>query len=68
MIFIGIMLVFLGSIREGAPSKAEMRGGGVIMIGPIPIVFGTDAETVKVVVALVIVLILVAAFAMRWAF
>ncbi len=70
LIFMGILLVFLGATkeatREAAAGKTEVRGGGVIMIGPIPIVFGTDAETAKTLIILVIVLILVAALATRW--
>ena len=42
--------------REG---KSEVRGGGVVMIGPIPIIFGSDAKWASVAVALAIVLILV---------
>ncbi len=66
LIFIGVILVFLGAIRDTTQGKTEVRGGGVIVIGLIPIVFGTDTETVKALVILVIVLILVATMAMRW--
>lgn len=70
LILIGIVLVFLGAMREATreatTGKTEVRGGGVIMIGPIPIIFGTDAETVKTLVVLVLVLMVVAILAMRW--
>jgi uncharacterized protein (TIGR00304 family) len=36
------------------------RGAGLLLIGPIPIVFGTDRQSVKVVMILAIVLILLA--------
>jgi len=43
--------------REGRP---EVRGGGIVMIGPFPIIFGTDTASVKIVIILAIVLILLA--------
>jgi len=41
--------------------EGGVRGGGVIMIGPIPIIFGTDVGALKIVVILVIVLMVIAA-------
>jgi uncharacterized protein (TIGR00304 family) len=32
--------------------KGKVKGAGVIMIGPIPIIFGTDKKSVKSVLAL----------------
>ena len=36
--------------------KARVRGGGAVIVGPIPIVFGTDKESVKIILILSIVL------------
>ncbi|MFQ6065515.1 MAG: DUF131 domain-containing protein [Candidatus Bathyarchaeia archaeon] len=47
------LLLVLKAVRE----KGRVRGGGVVMIGPFPIVFGTDKESVKVLLLLSIVLI-----------
>ncbi|MEM3565600.1 MAG: DUF131 domain-containing protein [Candidatus Bathyarchaeia archaeon] len=51
IIFIGVIVVitafvllFLSSIKSG-----RVRGGGVLIIGPFPIVFGSDRESVKTV-------------------
>ncbi len=52
--------------RETAKGGTQVRGGGVVMIGPIPIVFGTDVGSVKILIALMILLIFVAPLAMRW--
>ncbi len=41
--------------------EACVRGGGVIMIGPIPIIFGTDIAVLKLVMILAIVLMIIAA-------
>jgi len=58
LIFIGVLIVILafllGSIRSGRKVKA--RGGGAVIIGPIPIVFGTDKKMVKTMLVLAIVL------------
>jgi len=42
--FIGMALTFLSDNRRG--SKGKISGGGLIMIGPIPILFGTDKKLV----------------------
>jgi len=58
IIFIGVIIVFaafvlliLSSIKSG-----RARGGGAIIIGPFPIVFGSDKESVKTILWLSIVL------------
>ena len=56
-IFVGILSQSLGSANT---SKSEVKGGGVILIGPIPIVFGTNAESAKTVLVLAIILMFVA--------
>ena len=45
--------------QEGREEDGErrVRGGGVIIIGPVPIVFGTDKQSVKVLLVLAIVLV-----------
>lgn len=35
-----------------------MKGGGVVMIGPVPIIFGSDAKWASAAIGLAIVLIL----------
>lgn len=42
---------------KGEGGESRVRGGGVIIIGPVPIVFGTDKQSVKVVLVLAIVLV-----------
>ncbi len=60
LIFVGIVLAFLGLILPAARSgKLQARGGAVIMIGPFPIVFGSDKQTVKALMILAIILVLV---------
>lgn len=66
IIFVGVIVIlasfialFLSNIKSG-----KIRGGGALIIGPFPIVFGTDKESVKTVLWLSITLtiILFAAF------
>jgi uncharacterized protein (TIGR00304 family) len=65
LIFIGIIIiiaaVFLLSVRSAG--KGKVRGGGAVIIGPIPIIFGTDRKSLKTIlllsVALTILLIVV---------
>lgn len=40
--------------------EGKIKGGGVIMIGPIPIVFGTDKHYAIIAIVLTIVLLLLA--------
>jgi uncharacterized protein (TIGR00304 family) len=73
LVAIGIMLLILGfflivsgmmrSANEsaGIPNKERnIKGGGVILIGPVPIVFGTDKKYALLFVVLAIVLMLLA--------
>jgi len=65
LIFTGIIIiiaaVFLLSVRNAG--KGKVRGGGAVIIGPIPIIFGTDRKSLKTIlllsVALTILLIVV---------
>ncbi|MEM3640948.1 MAG: DUF131 domain-containing protein [Candidatus Bathyarchaeia archaeon] len=58
IIFIGVIVVitafvllFLSSIKSG-----RVQGGGALIIGPFPIVFGSDRESVKTILWLSIAL------------
>ena len=53
VVFVAALLLFFKALR----GKGRVRGGGVVMIGPIPIVFGTDKESVKTLLLLSIALI-----------
>ncbi|HKZ93281.1 MAG TPA: DUF131 domain-containing protein [Candidatus Bathyarchaeia archaeon] len=52
--FIAMMWLMLSGAKGG---KGKVRGGGAVIIGPIPIVFGTDKESVKIILILSIVLV-----------
>ncbi len=54
--FIAAVIMFFETIKR---RTKRFRGGGLVMLGPIPIIFGTDKETVKVLVILSIALIVI---------
>ena len=54
LIFIAMIGVILSARRGGG---GKVKGGGAIIIGPIPIIFGTDEKSVKVILILSIVLV-----------
>ncbi|MCW3130399.1 MAG: DUF131 domain-containing protein [Methanophagales archaeon] len=72
LVFIGILVILAGIVimayqswKTGVEGREEqkrgMRGGGVIMIGPIPIIFGTDVGALKLVMLFAVVLMVIAA-------
>jgi len=71
LVFIGILVILAGMLsmvyqtwKTGGDGMEKpetgVRGGGVIMIGPIPIIFGTDVTALKLVMILAIVLMAIA--------
>jgi uncharacterized protein (TIGR00304 family) len=64
IIVVGFLVVFLATAMsdrssEEGEKRTDVRGGGVIMIGPIPIIFGSDAKWASAAIVLAIVLIVI---------
>lgn len=59
VVFVGIALIFIGSILQSTSKTTEVHTGGVIMIGPIPIIFGNDKGLIITGVILAIVIMVV---------
>lgn len=62
LVIIGFVLALIAVIliaTRSANSGTKTRGGGILLIGPIPIIFGTDRESVKILMLLAIILIAV---------
>ncbi|MEB3760169.1 MAG: DUF131 domain-containing protein [Desulfurococcales archaeon] len=62
LVVIGIVLIFLGSLisaLQGGEGKAEV--GGVVVIGPFPIIFGSSgrAAIIAAVLAVVIIVLMI---------
>lgn len=58
LIIVGFILLSLSSKK---PEERRLRGGAIFLIGPIPIILGTDQEVAKGLVFLALILTLVSA-------
>jgi len=61
LIIFGFVLAVVAMILlvvRSSRGSTQARGAGLLLIGPIPIIFGTDRQSAKVVMVLAIVLIL----------
>ena len=56
LLVVVVSLIFMSRRRSPSERKTDVRGAGVIMIGPIPIIFGTDKKSVKEVLLLALTL------------
>lgn len=74
VIFIGFILVFMGTVlqgthgsqgtegAQGTAKNTEVKTSGVILIGPIPIIFGNDKGMVITGVVMAIIIMILAYF------
>jgi len=72
IVFIGILVILAGIIKQAGEkelttageegAKSEIKGGGVILLGPFPVVFGTDKQSAAAVVILTIILMIALVF------
>ena len=62
VIVAGIVLMLVASLSSsGSKTKGERaKGAGVVLLGPIPIIFGNDSRLVVVAILLAIVLLVLA--------
>ena len=47
-----VTVIIVASMRGAGKRHGRIKGAGVIMIGPVPIIFGTDKKSVKSILAL----------------
>ncbi|MCR6623011.1 MAG: DUF131 domain-containing protein [archaeon YNP-LCB-024-027] len=69
LIMLGILIMVIGMILTILRGNGgEVEGGGVVLIGPIPIVIGTSSRIIKaMIIVTVIMMICVIAFTILWA-
>ncbi|KSW12250.1 hypothetical protein CF15_05725 [Pyrodictium occultum] len=60
LIFIGVLLIFIGVFYSIIRSGGKGEYGGVVVIGPFPIVFGSGGGAVKIAVIGAIILMILA--------
>ena len=56
-ILVGVLIIVSGTlygIHKTYGEEGQVRRAGVVMIGPIPIVFGSDVASLKVVIIMAI--------------
>ncbi|MFP3196705.1 MAG: DUF131 domain-containing protein [Caldivirga sp.] len=61
LVVVGVMLIIADAARGkgGEEGRGNAKYGGVVVIGPVPIVFGNDSSVVKWAIVLTIVVVLV---------
>src|SRR5437773_2276234 len=62
LVFAAFAVIFVAMILSASAkpnSEGRVRGGGVVMIGPIPLIFGSDMKWASVAIVLALALILV---------
>ena len=57
LVLVGFGVIVVAMLTQARKEGAQVKGGGVIMIGPIPIIFGSDMKWASVAIVLAIVLI-----------
>ena len=68
LFIVGVIVIITAIILASSanPKKGKMKGAGVIMIGPIPIIFGTDKKSVKMAFALALAMIMLIVIIIYW--
>jgi len=71
LVIIGIIIIVAVMILActDQAKKGKVRGGGIIMIGPIPIIFGTDKKSIENILILVLgitIMVLITTLVYYW--
>lgn len=53
---VAVVLLFMSGLTASGEGKGEVKGGGAVIVGPFPIIFGSDKESVKTILWLSIAL------------
>ena len=66
LIFIGVLIIVLAALLLSVlgAKKGKVKGGGAIIVGPVPIIFGTDKKSLKTVLLLSLALTVLLVVAM----
>jgi uncharacterized protein (TIGR00304 family) len=58
LILVGVLIIVIAVLLISVlgAKKGKIRGGGAVIIGPVPIIFGTDKKSLKTVLLLSIAL------------
>ena len=66
LIFVGVLVIVIAVVllAVSGAEKGKVKGGGAIIIGPVPIIFGTDKKSLKTVLLLSLALTVMLVVAM----
>jgi uncharacterized protein (TIGR00304 family) len=67
LILVGVLIILISLVllfMKSPKGERKVKGGGAIIIGPFPIIFGTDKESVKMVLWLALALTILLIIAM----
>jgi uncharacterized protein (TIGR00304 family) len=66
LVFVGVLVIVVAVIllSVSGAKKGKVKGGGAIIIGPVPIIFGTDEKSLKTVLLLSLALTVLLVVAM----
>jgi uncharacterized protein (TIGR00304 family) len=66
LVFVGVLIIIVAVIllSVSGARKGKVKGGGVIIVGPVPIIFGTDEKSLKTVLLLSLALTVLLVVAM----
>jgi uncharacterized protein (TIGR00304 family) len=66
LVFVGVALIIIAVVllSVSGARKGKVKGGGAILIGPVPIIFGTDKKSLKTVLLLSLALTVMLVVAM----
>lgn len=57
LILVGVLVLIIAAITMATQSKSgKTKSAGVVIIGPVPIIFGSDKKSAKTLMTLAIVL------------
>ena len=57
LVLVGFGVIMVSMLSQARKEGSEVKGGGVVMIGPVPIIFGSDMKWASVAIVLAIILI-----------
>jgi uncharacterized protein (TIGR00304 family) len=66
LVFVGVALIIIAVVLLvfSGTHRGKVKGGGAILIGPVPIVFGTDRKSLKTILLLSLALMVMLVVAM----
>ncbi len=62
LISIGIFAIVVGLLILAFSKSTKVEGGGVVLVGPLPIIFGSSERIVYIVLAITLIIMLLYLF------